>query len=194
MPLIVDKEQKIKEICTKAYQEFLITGIEKFSLNQFIASSGISKGQFYHYFKTKEELVYEVMSFVTLQHLEQIGKVIDQATTPYAMLTTLFAFYLSKEQEAKDLRTLIFDALHIYTHSNEPKIRAHNKEVYDWIDEKLFEIFSEYNLSESIIKSISTTADGYYIRSLMIDGYDLQKELDAYFLSIIQLISPKGFS
>ncbi len=46
MPIIVNKEEKVKEICNKAFDEFTENGIESFSLNQFINNNQISKGQF----------------------------------------------------------------------------------------------------------------------------------------------------
>ena len=61
MPKIVNSSEKIDFICEKAYEEFIKNGVNSFSLNKFIESLNISKGQFYHYFKTKEELVFEVI-------------------------------------------------------------------------------------------------------------------------------------
>ena len=67
MPKIIDKEDKIKFICDEAYKIFVKYGIEKFSLNKFIININMSKGQFYHYFSTKEQLVYQVMSKKTYE-------------------------------------------------------------------------------------------------------------------------------
>lgn len=62
MPIVVNQEEKIDLICQKAYDEFIQNGIESISLNQLITNIGISKRQFYHYFKTKEELIFQVVS------------------------------------------------------------------------------------------------------------------------------------
>lgn len=62
MPIVINREEKVKEICEKAFIEFTEHGIDNFSLNQFITNNQISKGQFYHYFKTKNDLIFEVMS------------------------------------------------------------------------------------------------------------------------------------
>lgn len=59
MPIVVNKEEKVLMICQKSYNEFVKNGIENISLNQIISKIGISKCQFYHYFKTKEDLIFE---------------------------------------------------------------------------------------------------------------------------------------
>ena len=60
MPIVVNQEEKIELICQKAYDEFIQNGIENISLNQLITNIGISKGQFYHYFKTLRNLKIKV--------------------------------------------------------------------------------------------------------------------------------------
>ncbi|RXK01229.1 hypothetical protein CRU98_01915 [Arcobacter sp. CECT 8986] len=71
MPIIINKEEKVKLICKKAFDEFSKFGIKNILLNQMILNIGISKGQFYHYFKTKEDLIFEVMSHKTLEMFNQ---------------------------------------------------------------------------------------------------------------------------
>lgn len=61
MPKIVNFDEKVDFICEKAYEEFIKNGVNNFSLNKFIESLNMSKGQFYYYFKTKEELIFEVI-------------------------------------------------------------------------------------------------------------------------------------
>ena len=61
MPKIVNSDEKINFICEKAYEEFIRNGVNNFSLNKFIEAINMSKGQFYYYFKTKEELIFEVI-------------------------------------------------------------------------------------------------------------------------------------
>lgn len=70
MPIVVNKEEKIELICKKAYEQFKKEEIEKISLNKLIEKIDISKGQFYHYFKTKEELVFEVMKRKTKEYFK----------------------------------------------------------------------------------------------------------------------------
>jgi len=187
MPIIVNKEQKVEEICEKAYKEFSETGIENFSLNKFVEEIGISKGQFYHYFKTKESLVFEVMSHKTSEMMKRTEDYLNEADTLLEKLLLFFSIYISDDQESKKIRQLMFDSFHIYIHSKDQKVRDYNREIYQWMDKKLIDIFNEAGIttvSLHFIKSISTTADGIYLRSLMVDDYDLKDKLTEYLTDI----------
>jgi len=51
-------------IIEMAMKEFSKYGYEKASLNNILKKSNLSKGTFYHYFKSKEELYMEIMSLL----------------------------------------------------------------------------------------------------------------------------------
>ena len=72
MPKIVDKEQMRLDICLHAYNKCIEEGYENFSLNQFILSMNMSKGQFYHYFKSKEELIFAAIEARSYEILKMI--------------------------------------------------------------------------------------------------------------------------
>ncbi len=60
MPRIVDKEQKRSELATVAIKLFAVKGFEKTSIQDIANGAGIGKATFYHYFKTKNELLSQV--------------------------------------------------------------------------------------------------------------------------------------
>ncbi len=187
MPIIVNKEEKVKEICNKAFDEFTENGIESFSLNQFINNNQISKGQFYHYFKTKDDLIFEVMSQKTLEMMDSLDEFLDSANSLMEKLYLFFSVYIDDSEETLRYRKLMFDTFHLYTHSNNPKVKEFNKVVYEWADAKLIELFVKESKHGSIpdsllplVKSISVTADGMYLRSLFVTDYDLKFELTHY--------------
>ena len=79
MPKIVNVDEKRKWICEKAYEQFLISGINNFSLTKFIASLNMSKGLFYYYFQTKEELIFKVIKNKEKIIFDEIEKKISEA-------------------------------------------------------------------------------------------------------------------
>jgi len=195
MPIVVNKEEKIKQLCEQAYTELIHKGVDNFSLNRFVSSIDISKGQFYHYFSTKEELIFEAMSQKSLEIIEMADMYIDQAESLQDKLTILFSIYISDDEESENFRKLMLDMFHIYMHSNDPRIKQYNREFYEWTDQKLKEIFDAIAKKENIdiqtpilVKSISATADGMYLRSLMVESYDLKNELTQYLIEIEKLI------
>lgn len=107
MPIIVNKEEKVKEICNKAFDEFTENGIESFSLNQFINNNQISKGQFYHYFKTKDDLIFEVMPQKTLEMMDSLDEFLDSANSLMEKLYLFFSVYIDDSEETLRYRKLI---------------------------------------------------------------------------------------
>ena len=198
MPIVVNKEEKIKQLCEQAYTELIHKGVDNFSLNRFVSSIDISKGQFYHYFSTKEELIFEAMSQKSLEIIEMADMYIDQAESLQDKLTILFSIYISDDEESENFRKLMLDMFHIYMHSTDPRVKQYNRELYEWTDQKLKEIFDAIGKKENVdiqtpilVKSISATADGMYLRSLMVESYDLKNELTQYLIEIEKLMIRK---
>ncbi len=104
MPIVVNQEEKIELICQKAYDEFIQNGIENISLNQLITNIGISKGQFYHYFKTKEELIFQVVSKKTLEFVTKLEDELQKSNSLLGDLQILFKFYICDDKYFTDLR------------------------------------------------------------------------------------------
>ncbi len=194
MPKTVNREEKINFICDEAYKMFVDIGIDNFSLNQFIININMSKGQFYHYFSTKNQLIYQVMSKKTFELNNHIAKEYKNKKTFIEKLNLLFAIYINDEDYYSDFQKLIIDTMHLYINSNDPEIREFNNTMYQSIFTILEQIFDEeitkgnFNKnSKSMAKSICATADGMFLQSLMVENYDLKTELTNYFLEIEKL-------
>ncbi|MBN1758922.1 MAG: TetR/AcrR family transcriptional regulator [Chitinispirillaceae bacterium] len=55
--IVKEYEERKRELLETAQKLFFTKGYEKTSVNDIITAVGIAKGTFYHYFKTKEELL-----------------------------------------------------------------------------------------------------------------------------------------
>ena len=195
---IINKEEKIKFICDEAYKVFVKVGIDEFSLNKFIAEINMSKGQFYHYFKTKEELIYQVISKKTFELVNNIKEEYENKKSFIDKLNLIFSLYLNDEEYYKDLRKLYIDTLHMYIISNNVEIKESNNNDYKDIYNVLKQIFEEEieqgNFTKDSIhlaKSICATADGMFLQSLMVDNYNLKLELTNYFIELEKLLKKK---
>lgn len=52
-------ENKKRELLAVAEKLFIVKGYEQTSIDDILKESGISKGGFYHYFKSKDEILSE---------------------------------------------------------------------------------------------------------------------------------------
>ncbi len=195
---IINKEEKIKFICDEAYKVFVKVGIDEFSLNKFISEINMSKGQFYHYFKTKEELIYQVISKKTFELVNNIKEEYKNQKSFIDKLNLIFKLYLNDEEYYKDLRKLYIDTLHMYIISNNDEIKESNnndyKDIYNILEQIFEEEIEQGNFikdSINLAKSICATADGMFLQSLMVDNYDLKLELTNYFIELEKLLKKK---
>ncbi len=195
---IIKKKEKISFVCNEAYRQFVDVGIGNFSLNQFISSLNMSKGQFYYYFPTKDQLIFQVMSQKSSEIMESSLATYKDTKTFMDKINLLFAIYLNQEKYYTDFKKLIIDSLHIYINTNDIEIKKFNNYTYntfftiieDLLDE---EIKKGYFIQSArkFAKAICATADGMFMHSLMIEDYDLAEELSNYFIEIEKLLQVK---
>ena len=77
--------QKRKKIIDKAWELFTKNGYEETKVEDITKDLGISKGSFYTYFATKEELLYEVLGKIKKEVIEKLENInVDQ--TPEKVL------------------------------------------------------------------------------------------------------------
>ena len=72
MRIVKEHDERKNEIIETAAALFEQKGYEHCSVNDILNAIGIAKGTFYHYFKSKEEVLDAVVGRVTEQMLEQV--------------------------------------------------------------------------------------------------------------------------
>ena len=81
----VQEVRKEKKIIDKAWELFAKNGYEETKVEDITKDLGISKGSFYTYFATKEELLYEVLGKIKKEVIEKLENInVDQ--TPEKVL------------------------------------------------------------------------------------------------------------
>ena len=196
MPKIVNSNEKIDFICEKAYEEFIKNGVNSFSLNKFIESLNMSKGQFYHYFKTKEELVFEVIDKKSEKFFVNTEKEIKEAQTFLEKLLALFSFYLVlSAPENKPFDKFMKDTFYMYLNIENEFIKQKNAECYDYLFNTTNEIFDEMIAKKTLnenakkfIPSLIATADGMYLQSITLENYNLKESLIDYIKMLDELL------
>jgi len=196
MPKIVNSNEKIDFICEKAYEEFINNGVNNFSLNKFIESLNMSKGQFYHYFKTKEELIFEVIDRKSEKFFVDTEREINEAQTFSEKLLALFSFYLVlSAPENKPFDKLMKDTFYMYLNIENEFIKQKNAECYDYLFSATNEIFDEMIAKEFLnenakkfIPSLIATADGMYLQSMILENYNLKENLVDYIKMLDELL------
>ena len=69
------KNQKRKKILDKAWELFRKNVYEETKVEDITRELGVSKGSFYTYFKTKDEVLYEILERIKKENEERISKI-----------------------------------------------------------------------------------------------------------------------
>ena len=69
------KIQKRKKIIDKAWELFIKNGYEETKVEDITRELGISKGSFYTYFATKDELLYEILEKIKKKIINVLGAI-----------------------------------------------------------------------------------------------------------------------
>ena len=178
-----------EHILKVAFKLFLQKNFKEVTMREIVEKTGLSKGAFYHYFESKEQLFLEIMDHYFSNVMNA-----DFSKYSHESLWQFCADYLddllqkmdAATDENKDLNVnfyfLIFDALKMLPDFKERIFEQQEQELKSWkkiikIARKKGEIKSEMS-DEQIAKFFIYSNDGVGIR-LMTDGSitKMRKEL-----------------
>lgn len=77
MRVVKEHDERKNEIIDTAERLFAMKGYEQCSVNDILTEIGIAKGTFYHYFKSKEEVLDAVIEKATVMIAERVSEVAD---------------------------------------------------------------------------------------------------------------------
>lgn len=91
MRIVKEHDERKNEIIDTASRLFVSKGYEQCSVNDILTEIGIAKGTFYHYFKSKEDVLDAVISKATNMIAERVRAVAeDVSLTPEDKLLQVF--------------------------------------------------------------------------------------------------------
>jgi AcrR family transcriptional regulator len=160
-------------ILFEAFRLFLEKGYDKVSMNELVRVSGLSKGAFYHYFTSKEELFRQA---ITTHFIAGLGEGIAPAKQGDTLLASLIGIIDSKAQAYKNMLemnensnffNLLFQAIRMF-----PEFRNDLKVGNLLEEDKLVQIL-ESALAKGEISSAVSTRKLAQMYAAMLDGMEL---------------------
>ena len=169
-PSLEERKQYLAEVATKIFVE---KGYKSASLQDIANEAVISKATIYHYFKTKEEILYYILKTETDTFIDilknciksSIEKGLNREDAFKSFIYTYAAYLNSK----KDLAWLVLKERHQLTGTNKEVLHKREQEIFKTLKEevkKLPDIDENYdvNLISFIIISMSHWI-GYWLKN-----------------------------
>lgn len=186
------KQKRQHQIALYAYEQLVQNGVDAFSLNAFLEDMGMSKGNFYHYFSSKDKLFCEAIKLA----YEEIASTCSSSLTHEELeeqLLGLYFMYSIKDDRIEAYLKVINEMYSLFSNPKNKYLYAYMQEVYGYLFYELNRIIqeavNESKVHESMlkmVKPIAATADGMLTHFEMLEEYDLQKEFTSYIQFLCQ--------
>lgn len=196
MAIIVNKEEKRRNIALSCRGLLLENGINSLTISQIAQTAGVGKGTIYEYFENKEDIVFEIITTFIADHEKKLLALLDEPISTKEKLFHFFYFLFEDELARKHLK--VYKEFLAISLSNEPEeMLVFSEECRDKFTMILNQIIVAGSISGEIEKSmpISTSSLALFATGLVVDSRlsscDVKKEIQL-FLDMILPSNEKG--
>jgi TetR/AcrR family transcriptional regulator len=121
-----DKRRAILDRSAELFSEY---GYDRASMNKIAAACGVSKANLYHYYKDKDELLFDVIR-VHLEDLLQVVETADQPDlAPSARLRELVAALLEAYRDADALHSVQISSMRFLSDERQSALKNMEREL-----------------------------------------------------------------
>ena len=142
MAIIVNKEEKRRNIALSCRELLLEHGIENLTISQIAKTAGVGKGTIYEYFNNKEEIVFEIMTVFIAEYEKNLSEIVSEETSVKKKLFHFLYLGLEDEESARQL-TLYREFLAISMTSGTDEMIDFNKECRKKFSDILGQILND---------------------------------------------------
>jgi len=194
MAIIVDKQQKKRDIALAAKELILGYGVNNITVSQIAKSANIGKGTVYEYFKNKDEIVFELVEIMMSEHNLKKEQRLKELSSTREKIKSFFSFFYTDEDA--QLREIYKQFTAIALANTDPKIIFFQRECYvlyvKWMEDIIDEGITNQELkseSRELIMGIFAFAQGSFIMNITADmGEDLKLKIDRQIDLLFDLI------
>jgi len=166
------KYEKKKKIAKSTCTLFVEKGYVNITISEIAKVAGVGKGTIYEYFKSKEEIIFELMGCLQDDYDEKLTKKIQQNISVKEKVPFLFDIYFSDNEIAQIQRQIYKEYLAVLISKQSDEMQKFDKKMmskYNKILENIFhESIKKNEISEmaiNFIPSIFAALEGFFISS-----------------------------
>ena len=200
LAIIVDKDQKRKDIALSSKALILENGINDLTISAIAKAAGIGKGTFYEYFKSKEELLFELVNILMHAYNLRMEEKFSSLTTVREKVKVFTAFFY--DEESRELRKIYKMFVGVSLLRPQKEMLDFQTECFDryyvWFKNLIDEGIANGEIVPAMAKmtrGIFATAEGMYLVTQTTHRSDnLKEELHMYIDTLFDIyaVSQKG--
>lgn len=196
MAIIVNKEEKRRNIALSCRELLLEHGINSLSISQIAQTASVGKGTIYEYFDNKEDIVFEIITTFIAEHEKKLLALVSETITTKEKLFHFFYLLFENEVSRKHLR-VYKEFLAISLTNETEEMLSFSQRCREKFMIILDQILEEGRKSGEIENNIpiSTSSLVLFATGLVVDSRlstcDIKKEIDM-FLDMLLVSKEKG--
>lgn len=161
-----EKKKKRDKILEKSWELFMVNGYEETKIERITKEVGISKGSFYTYFKTKEDVLFSILEKIEIE-IENLLKKINVSKEPSKILYE----FLERRMELflKYVRNMKLENLYIMKSGRIDKFENKINVLYTtFIKDSIMKKYENEKVwnSEIISKYINSSIESYFFQEI----------------------------
>jgi len=194
MAIIVDKEQKRKDIALACKELFIREGIAKITISQIAAQAGVGKGTIYDYFANKEDIVFAILDILMSENNAYKEAKIKEANSTKEKIKVFFEFFYDPAKA--DIREIFKEFISISL--SNPSLDMQNffqkgfERYYSWFRAILQEGIDKGEINPVAIdlsRGFFALGEGLFITNLGINRMEYtEEEINLHIETIFKLI------
>lgn len=154
MAIMIDKDEKRKQIAFSCKELLFQNGIKNITVSQIAAEAGIGKGTVYEYFSNKDEIVFETLNILVEDMQKELRDFFDMQKLNFKDKLKYFLSFLFLPEYENNLK-IYKEFLSISITGATDQMKEHKKECTN-----SFELFLEKMIEDAIIiEKINLTGD-----------------------------------
>lgn len=197
MAIIVDKDQKRKDIANACTELLLEKGIKKLTVSEIAEVAGIGKGTVYDYFENKDAVVFEIIRNFMSKHQHDLKIRSNNQTSTRQKVFYLLDFFLSEFKDYSKHVNVFKEYVSVALANQSDAMISFNAECRNFFLNLLTEIIDEgiqkkeiIQESRHLILGIMACERGFLLMSWT-ENRCYKQELKDYINTLFDLIEIK---
>jgi AcrR family transcriptional regulator len=138
-PSSVNGQTVPQRLLSAALELFAERGFEGTSVQDVVSVAGVTKGAMYHYFASKEDLLYEIYGRVLRMQMERLEKVVAQEGPVEERLHAVCVDVVTTTTENLPSTIIFFRSIHQLSEEKQKKVRAERRRYHETVRDLIVE-------------------------------------------------------
>lgn len=178
------QKAKRRDIAQKTIPLFLKQGIRETTISQIAEHAGIGKGTIYHYFDSREDIIFEIYDAFNEDFYRYVEARLSTTTTVKEKLAVALGYLTDQPDEFKAIMPIFNEYFAICLGNPTEKMQEYNQGMFQGYVAFLSGLFEEGIASGEIknknalhaVTTICAAIDGFFLYTEVLKDFDMKKE------------------